>query len=60
MSNEPSLCILCAWRENCKKKFLKGKDVSVRCPDYTKDLSIKHPEKDDDKKKDSGDRKGGM
>ena len=53
MSDEPSLCIICAWRENCKKQFLKGKDVSLKCPDFTRDLSIKHLEKDDDEKKDS-------
>jgi hypothetical protein len=27
----------------------------MRCPDFTKDLSIKNTEKLDDKKKDSGD-----
>jgi len=60
MRDEPSLCIICAWRENCKKQLLKGKDVSLKCPDFTRDLSIKHLEKDDDEKKDSGDDKGGM
>jgi hypothetical protein len=33
-------CILCAWRENCSKKFsVSGRDV--RCPDFVKDLSMK-------------------
>lgn len=35
-----SICAICAWRENCKKKFLlSGKDL--RCPDYTRDISIR-------------------
>jgi len=34
------ICVLCAWRENCSKKFsISGRDV--RCPDFAKDLSIK-------------------
>jgi hypothetical protein len=57
MANEPALCIICAWRENCQKKFLKGKDVTLRCPDFTKDLSIKNMEIPDDKKTGSGDHK---
>ncbi len=41
MSDEPTLCVVCAWREECKKKYLQGKDVSLRCPDFTRDLQIK-------------------
>ena len=38
------MCILCAWRENCQKKFsVSGRDV--RCPDFVRDMSIK----DDDR-----------
>ena len=34
------ICVLCAWRENCSKKFsVSGRDV--RCSDFVKDLSIK-------------------
>ncbi len=40
MSDEPTLCVVCAWREECKKKYLHGKEVSLRCPDFTKDLQI--------------------
>ena len=57
MVNGPSLCVVCAWRENCQKKYLKGNDISIRCSDYTKDLSIKSVETPDDKKKNSGDNK---
>lgn len=40
MKEEKEICILCAWRENRRKKFsLSGKDI--RCPDFVRDLSIK-------------------
>lgn len=44
-------CILCAWRENCQKKFsMSGKDM--RCPDFVRDLSIKEEKEPADKEKD--------
>jgi hypothetical protein len=60
MGNEPSLCIICAWRKDCQKKFLRDKNVTFRCPEFTKDVTIRDREKPDDKKQDSGDSKGGM
>ncbi len=34
------MCILCAWRENCRKKFsVSGREV--RCADFVKDMNIK-------------------
>lgn len=41
-------CILCAWRENCQKKFsVSGKDI--RCPDFARDLNIKDAQTTEDK-----------
>ncbi len=37
--DERKLCVICAWRENCKKKFSLGNQL--HCPDFVKDLSIK-------------------
>ena len=55
MTDERSLCVACAWRKECQKRFLKGVDVTLNCPDYTRDMSIKDsPEKPDVEKKDSG------
>lgn len=34
------ICVVCAWRANCKKKFSIGGDVSMHCPDFTRDVSI--------------------
>lgn len=33
-------CAVCAWRENCNKKFCVP-DGGARCPDYCRDVSIK-------------------
>jgi hypothetical protein len=43
-------CSICAWRENCVKRFsVKSDSVgNVHCPDYSRDLTIK--DKDLDRK----------
>ncbi|MBF0345928.1 MAG: hypothetical protein HQL06_17085 [Nitrospirae bacterium] len=49
MTEIQSLCAVCAWRENCNKKFsISGR--SLRCADYVKDITIK----DDDRKETLG------
>jgi hypothetical protein len=57
MDIERTLCVVCAWRKECQKKFLRGQDFSSRCTDFTKDLSIKDGVKADDKEENSGDNK---
>lgn len=39
MAMDRSLCAVCAWRGDCKKKFMQSDGVF--CPDFTKDLTIK-------------------
>lgn len=35
-----TICSICAWRENCQKKFsVSGKDI--RCADFTEDFALK-------------------
>jgi len=48
MGSERKYCSICAWRQNCQKRFSVVTDASgcVRCPDYSRDLAIK--EKDID------------
>ena len=43
MGTEKRFCAICAWRENCQKRFSVMTDASgcVRCQDYSRDLSIK-------------------
>jgi hypothetical protein len=51
MKSEKELCIYCAWRESCQKKFsISGRDI--RCADFVKDLSIKEEPEEKDKGKD--------
>lgn len=33
-------CVLCAWRGNCNKRFSVS-DGGSRCPDFSRDVSIK-------------------
>ena len=33
-------CAICAWRENCAKKFCVA-DGGAHCPDFTRDVSIR-------------------
>jgi hypothetical protein len=41
-------CAICAWRENCAKKFCVP-DGGAHCPDFCRDISLKEPvEKKDD------------
>ncbi|MBI5195297.1 MAG: hypothetical protein HZA10_03125 [Nitrospirae bacterium] len=45
------ICIVCAWRADCKKKFtVSGKDI--RCPDFTRDVSLTDREADRDRETD--------
>jgi hypothetical protein len=48
MTKEPALCVVCAWRKDCQKKFLRSGEVTLRCPDFARDVSIKDEEKKDD------------
>ena len=33
-------CVICAWRENCAKKF-SVTDGGAKCPDFSRDYTIK-------------------
>jgi hypothetical protein len=49
MTEERSLCIRCAWRADCQKRFRFESSGQRNCPDYTRDLTIP---RDKDEKKD--------
>ena len=40
-------CVVCAWRENCNKRFSVS-DGGARCPDFSRDISIKQLPDDSD------------
>jgi hypothetical protein len=49
-TQEPSICVVCAWRETCVKKYSFS---GQHCLEYTRDLTIKaRPE--EEAKKDGG------
>jgi len=40
MSENHNICIVCAWRETCQKKFsLSGRDI--KCAEFVRDVSLK-------------------
>jgi len=38
-----TLCVMCAWRETCAKRFDFEKS-GLHCPEYTRDVTIKAPD----------------
>jgi hypothetical protein len=50
MSGKKELCVICAWRGSCQKKF--SMKAGRRCPDFSKDLTIK--EQSEEEKKEGG------
>jgi len=47
--SDKRICVICAWRENCTKRYrVKANALfDVNCPDYTRDIKLK--DKDVDK-----------
>jgi hypothetical protein len=40
VSEEKTICVVCAWRENCQKKYSFSSSGGMKCPDYTRDLKL--------------------
>lgn len=38
--NERTICAICAWRGDCKKKFTVESSGQLNCPDYTRDVQF--------------------
>lgn len=45
MRSEKELCVVCAWRETCQKKF--SLPAGRSCPEFSKDLSLRPDESED-------------
>jgi len=43
MGMEKRLCVICAWRQHCQKRFSVTYDglLNIHCPDFTRDYTIK-------------------
>jgi hypothetical protein len=39
--NNRKLCIVCAWRANCAKRFSMGDDATLHCPDFSEDVTLR-------------------
>jgi len=49
LSNTVNICVVCAWRATCQKKFsISGRDI--RCADFVRDVSIPQEEKEGEEK----------
>ena len=48
-ASDKRICVICAWRENCTKRYRVKSNAlfDVNCPDYTRDIKLK--ERDVDK-----------
>jgi hypothetical protein len=48
MSSTTEICVMCAWRAICQKKFsVSGR--SLHCPDFVRDLSLPKYEEEETK-----------
>ena len=39
-SDVGQICLVCAWRANCAKRFSIGDDATLHCPDFSRDVSL--------------------
>jgi hypothetical protein len=50
MESNRTICVVCAWRETCNKKFSMDGSTTTRCPEFTRDVTLpaeKEPEKEE-------------
>ncbi|MFH1137882.1 MAG: hypothetical protein V1816_17575 [Pseudomonadota bacterium] len=48
MTDDKTICAVCAWRQDCLKRFRYESSNQLRCPDYTRDMTIKAQDGDDE------------
>jgi len=44
MGDYKTVCVTCAWRATCNKKFLMDGTTTTRCLDYTRDIMLGVPD----------------
>ena len=47
MEGEATVCVVCAWRATCNKKFSMSANTTIRCPEYTRDVGLPDPDKEE-------------
>ncbi|MBW2093213.1 MAG: hypothetical protein JRI34_13980 [Deltaproteobacteria bacterium] len=45
MSEEKTLCVECAWRKDCLKRYKYESSTKLRCPEFTRDVTLPKKEK---------------
>jgi len=53
MTQKKLICLTCAWRNDCKKKYSFKSSGLTQCPEYTEDIRLKKTSRGTDEKKDS-------
>ncbi len=48
MDAEKTVCVTCAWRQTCNKKFSVDGTTTTRCIEYTRDLALKVPKTEEE------------
>jgi len=46
-SHQPTMCVVCAWRLDCKKKYSYEQGSVIKCPDFTRDQALPEPREAD-------------
>jgi len=48
MGMDKRLCVICAWRQHCQKRFSVTYSgvMNIHCPDFTRDYTIKDVDAD--------------
>lgn len=50
MTSKNDICVVCAWRETCQKKYtLSGRDL--RCPDFVRDMLFQERKREEEQEK---------
>jgi hypothetical protein len=39
--DDRTLCVICAWRQTCNKKFCMDGATTTKCPDFTRDVTLR-------------------
>ncbi len=47
MTTAHTICAICAWRATCNKKFSVDGTTTTKCPEFTRDVTLKAPQDDD-------------
>ncbi|OPY11774.1 MAG: cytidylate kinase [Syntrophus sp. PtaU1.Bin005] len=58
MAGETKYCAICAWRENCQKRYSVRTDImgNVYCNEFTRDLTLKRKEEVEEQNREAASR----